>query len=165
MAIKYGGICWSFSGMLELLESSWSLNAFALYSLLCLPSYKGWVLCRRFAQSCNAASLANKGSDFEHLNQTSCTKAQPFAHLYSRQKIHLVGERVSPAPLANPCHILLSHQQAQCLADVWVVAKVTPVSTTTGRSTIWSFLMTLSQTPPLTDCILCTMLNSMFKPH
>ena len=42
---------------------------------------------------------------------------------------HLIGKGVGPATLAHPHHISLSHQHAQGLADIWVVAKVVPVFT------------------------------------
>lgn len=74
------------------------------------------------------------------------------------QKTHLVGEGVRPAPLANPHHIFLSHQQPQCLADVWVVPKVSSASPTPNCSTGWSISqpdMVPLMVDPTTNRIFC----------
>ena len=49
--------------------------------------------------------------------------------LNNSAETNLIGEGVDSAAFAHPCDILLSHQQAQCLADVWVVSEVTPADT------------------------------------
>lgn len=45
-----------------------------------------------------------------------------------RRSSNLIGEGLSSAALANPFHILLSHQHPQSLAYIWGIAKFSPAT-------------------------------------